>query len=267
MSLIYELDDSRSFADGDNPSGEMKYGLEDVNNPTTAGALLLAYSPSTWLLPTGKTMVRQDYSVEPLGGGVWDGTVHFGLRDLPGTNEYSVRFSTKGGTQHITQSYGTRIYHADGVTPPTATGAINETRDGVQGVDIVVPAFSWSENHIIPAASVSDALTAMWMDLTGKINSEAFRHWPAGTVRFDGVDGSRRGSDDWDLNFDFVAQRNQTSIAIGADITVERKDGWEYLWVRYVDHVNESRLMKKPDLAYVEQVYETASFSSLGLPS
>ena len=57
-----------------------------------------------------------------------------------------------------------------------------------------------------------------------------------------------------------------TNLTIG-DITGVDKKGWEYLWVRYTDSVNDTAkaLVKKPIAAYVERVYEYGDFGLLGI--
>ena len=53
------------------------------------------------------------------------------------------------------------------------------------------------------------------------------------------------------------------------DITGIDKKGWEYLWVRYADVEDDAAkvLVKRPIGAYVEQVYDYASFLALGIGS
>ncbi|RLS54091.1 MAG: hypothetical protein DWH91_12750, partial [Planctomycetota bacterium] len=61
---------------------------------------------------------------------------------------------------------------------------------------------------------------------------------------------------------------NATGLVIG-EITGINKEGWEYLWVRYADAEDTTAkvLVKKPIAVYVEQVYPTNSFASLGIGS
>ena len=78
--------------------------------------------------------------------------------------------------------------------------------------------------------------------------------------------GAKRGSGDWEITFRFAASPNVTHLTIG-DITGVDKKGWEYLWVRYADSVDDTAkaLVKKPIAAYVERVYEYGDFSLLGI--
>jgi hypothetical protein len=53
------------------------------------------------------------------------------------------------------------------------------------------------------------------------------------------------------------------------DITVNQKYGWDYMWVRYADHVDDTKktLLKKPVAVYVERVYKVSNFGILGIGS
>jgi hypothetical protein len=66
------------------------------------------------------------------------------------------------------------------------------------------------------------------------------------------------------LRDQFAASPNLSSIPVGS-ITVTAKKGWEYLWVQYETGVDEDALIKRPAYAYVEQVYRTGDFSTLGI--
>ena len=107
------------------------------------------------------------------------------------------------------------------------------------------------------------------MQLTGKVNNGSFKGFDAGEVLFLGVSGARRGThtdDLWELSFSFAVSPNRTNLTVGP-ITGIVKNGWQYLWVLYEDHIDENAKVrvKKPKAVFVENVYETASFSGLGI--
>ena len=62
------------------------------------------------------------------------------------------------------------------------------------------------------------------------------------------------------------SSKRRTGISVGS-ITGIAKKGWEYLWVRYADveDTASNTLVKQPVAAYVEKVYEEASFAGLGI--
>jgi len=136
----------------------------------------------------------------------------------------------------------------------------------VEGVDIAVPVYHFSKTHYLPDAIVTPAYRGTLFNLTGKVNGGAFNGFAAGECLFLGASGAKRGSGDWEITFRFAASPNVTNLTIG-DITGVDKKGWEYLWVRYADSVDDTAkaLVKKPIAAYVERVYEYGDFSLMGI--
>ena len=91
----------------------------------------------------------------------------------------------------------------------------------------------------------------------------------AGEVLFLGASGtkrSRKATAPWEITYRFAVSPNKAGFRVG-DIQVNRKRGWDYLWVRYADKVAEGgrNVVKKPVAAYVEQVYPEGDFGNLGL--
>ena len=158
---------------------------------------------------------------------------------------------------------------------PDFKGAIGVTTDGVEGVDITVPVFSFAVTRYMAPASVTTAYVGNLYQLTGKVNSGNFTvtldngvtlSFNAGECLFLGASGSKRGDEDWEITFRFAGSPNKTNLTIG-DITVPAKAGWEYLWVRYSDQEDgdAKALVKRPIAAYVEKVYDAGNLSLLGL--
>lgn len=175
-------------------------------------------------------------------------------------------FSTSGGLQHITQSKNTINSY-----PPTAEdykGAIGYDGENVQGVDITVPVFNFSETRYYPNSVVTNAFKANLGRKTGKINSNSFRSYDPGEVLFLGAEGQRQGDssfDLWEITYQFAVQENRQNFEVG-DITVTAlKKGWDYLWVRYAKSVGTNEVLKRPVAVYIERVYEETDFSTLGL--
>jgi len=204
-------------------------------------------------------------------GCVWKGTVRYARAsqdsEPPETGESTFSFDTGGGTQHITQSMATvGKYAPEGKTAPDFKGAIGVTHDSVEGVDITTPVYNFSETHYLAASVVTPDYKAALFNLTGKTNNASWNGFAAGECLFLGAAGSKRGDDDWEITFRFAASPNKTGLTVG-DITVGAKWGWEYLWVRYADEVDDAKkqIVKKPVTAYVEKVYDLTNFSGLGL--
>jgi len=264
---VTEKADSRPNAAGERPSAELKYIVRGTGDAVAARDAVATAAPATF-----DGLVQKTVSVEPIGDGsdLWEGTVQYGVAARaapPATGDSVFNFDTGGGTQHITQSLSTvGSYAAPGMTNPNFRGAIGVTHDTVEGVDITVPVYHFSETHYKPASQVTDAYKGTLFGLTGKVNSAAFHGCAAGECLFLGASGSKRGDDDWEITYRFAASPNRTNLTIG-DITGVAKKGWEYLWVHYVDDEDATakRLVKRPAFVRVEKVYETGDFSGLGI--
>lgn len=255
-------------------------------NQRIAGQLMF------WQYPGANVQLRaESYSVEYLGDDAWHVSINYEKvgadADEPDPLRRSRSFDTTGGTQHITQALenvtvltsktGSTTITTNGETkypPSTAAsmnGAIGVDDSSVNGVDVVVPALSWTETYDVPHAYITAAYIKGVAGLTGSVNKNAFRTFAAGEVLFMGCSGQQewdeqRGNGPWTLSFKFVASPNVTDQKIG-DITGVSKKGHEYLWVRYEDAVSSNQLVKKPKAVYVNKVYREGEFSGLGIGS
>lgn len=248
-------------------SAEVLYLVRGTQDPTEARTELLAQTDSALA-----GLVREDAEVEEVDGrDAWLALVRYKRPDTssppPEAGGSSFAFDTGGGTQHVTQSLQTiASYAPPGATAPSFQGAIGATRDSVEGVDITVPVYTFSETHAIDPAAVTDAYKGTLFALTGRTNNALFRGFAAGECLFLGAAGSQRGDEAWEVTYRFAASPNKTGLAVGS-ITGIAKKGWEYLWVLYEDaeDLAAQRLVKKPLAAYVERVYESGDFSLLGI--
>ncbi|MEX2218845.1 MAG: hypothetical protein WD749_08800 [Phycisphaerales bacterium] len=264
---VTEKFESRKSTKGDNPSAELVYTVRGTNDDLAARNQAETTSPATY-----DTLPRQSVSVEPVGDELWEATVRYARQSgsLPEPGQSIFSFDTGGGTQHITQSKDTVSSHAaSGTTAPDFEGAIGVTADSVEGVDITVPVYQFSETHYFPDEEVTPAYKGTLFSLTGKVNSGSFRGFQAGEVLFLGATGSRRGTgpeDDWEISFRFAASPNAVGISVGSISGISKK-GWEYLWVRYADQedTGSHAIVKRPVAAYVERVYDEGNFAGLGI--
>jgi len=259
---VHEKWESRETTEGESPSIDLIYIVRGTDDDLAAKAALAAAAP---VLYDG--LVRQSLHIERVSEDVWEGSVRYGKLQPPETGDSTYQFDTGGGTQHITQSLQTvGRYAPPGKTAPDFQGAIGVTHDNVEGVDITVPVYNFSETHYIASSLVTGAYKATLFYLTGKVNGFPFRGFAVGEVLFLGASGSKRGQDDWEITFRFAASPNLTGLQVGSIAGISKK-GWEYLWVRYADDEDAAAkvLVKKPIAAYVEQVYDYGNFSGLGI--
>ena len=266
---VEEKAESRTQTTGDNPSVELVYIVRGADDDLAVRAALEAFAPATY-----DGLPRQSVGIEPAGPQLWDGSARYAPLDdsssiQPGESVFT--FDTGGGTQRITQSLATvGIFAPAGQTAPNFKGAIGVTDSGVEGVDIAVPVYNFTETHVLADSVVTPTYKTLLSIMTGKVNSDAFRNFSPGEVLFLGATGSQRGAPgaggDWEITFRFAASFNATGLTAG-DITGIAKKGWEYLWVRYedVEDAAAQTIVKQPVAAYVERVYLELPFTVLGI--
>jgi len=265
-ATISEVTKSRPFTYGGTTEQTVIYIIVGTTDDAEVYSLLGSTAPTVF-----NGLIRENYEGEPLGNGVWIGRVTY--QKINNNNEYT--FKTGGGTQKITQALHTTIYdfvtgydyYGDDVgTGPDFGGAIGVDGDKVEGVDITVPAYEFSETHYIAEASVTDTYKQTLAELTGKVCNSAFKGFQGGEVIFNGATGALRGDGQWGITFDFAVSRNASGLEVGG-ITGIDKDGWDYLWVYYEDFEDEAAyaIVKRPVAVYVSQVYYRADFSALGI--
>ena len=235
----------------------------------------------------------ESYSVNYLGDDAWQVTISYEKTGADDDNQTdplrrSRSFDTSGGTQHITQSRpigsGASL-DFERRFPAEATnqsGAIGVDGDSVSGVDIVVPALSWTETYDVPSGYVTGAYIRSTAALSGTVNNAAFRGFKAGEVLFLGCSGNQdwdadRGDGPWSLSYKFVASPNMgpTAGQTNSEYTIPSepigsiqnivKLGHEYLWVKYQNSVSNSTQLKQPVAVYVNKVYRDGNFASLGI--
>ncbi len=258
-ATIIETYRSREGSEGNRADSELRYIVRGTDDDVEVRTLLFATSPPFYL-----GLRRSDVNFVPVGAGIWECSVRYENQEEP---QYT--FDTGGGTQHVSQSLNTvGQYAAPGFTAPNFGGAIGVSEDQVVGTDIAVPIYNFTETHFIDNSIVSQAYKLTLFRLTGKVNDAPYKGYETGELLFLGASGSRRGKGDWEITFRFAASPNVTNLQLG-NISGIQKEGWHYLWVRFTDDTDtgSQTLVKKPIAAYVEQVYQYADFSLLGLAS
>ena len=259
---VEELFDGREDtfdSDNKNPRVRIRYSVAGASGESEVKTEMDSETPSSQYTSLTKSETRiterlntDTWIVEKTW---WKPAVQSGVGEEP-----IVTFDTAGGTQHITQSKGTVSY---GTNPPDNDNAIGFDGEKVHGVDIVSPAFDWSETHIL--TTVNAAYFGTLFSTTGKVNSDSFRQFSAGEVLFLGCSGSRLKSGEWEMTFRFSASANVTNRTIGT-ITGISKGGWDYLWVRYETTTDNDAIVQQPSWVYVETIYDETDFSALSLP-
>lgn len=263
--------ESPSHTDGDTPTIELKCIVGGTTVPSEAKGFF------KWTTPTiYKGLVRQSTRVQPQDGAVnlWECTATYGRKkQQPETGESEWTFDTGGGTQKVLCSLATKEYHASGFAGIASEikGSIGVKRSGkgtytVDGCDITVPQFVFSETHYLAAGLVTWDYAATLCELTGKTNASAWRAFAAGQVLFLGASGRQRGEEDWAVTFKFVAGRNLTDLTIG-EITGIQKKAWQYMDIIYQDVDNDTAhaILPKAIVVTINDVYHEGNFALLGI--
>jgi hypothetical protein len=263
LATIIERYDSREATRGsENSSVDLIYMVQGTENDATVRSLVESTIPAMYA-----GLVFQTYHIAHQGGGIWEVSARYGKKEPKDTGDSSFSFDTGGGTTHVTQSLQTvGIHPAPGEIAPNFWGAIGVNQDQVEGTDITVPVFNFTETHYINTAFVTGPYKKALFLLTGRVNGGPFKGFEPGEVLFLGATGAKRGSEDWEITFRFASSPNVTGLSMG-NISGINKQGWHYLWVRFEDDEDSSSktLIKKPTAAYVERVYHYGDFSLLGI--
>lgn len=261
--IISESYTSRQFSVGiKSSSRELVYDIVNTTDEAEVGTLIAGASPTIY-----GGLIRDSIEAEPVGidettgMGIWRGRARYI------SPEVEQSFDSGGGTQKITQSLATvNAYAPVGFVAPNYQGAIGVSNDRVEGVDIVIPKFDFSETHIWPDSVVTTTYKLALFNLTGRTNVAKFRGFEIGEVLFLGSTGTFRGSDQWAITYKFSCSPNVTGLTIG-DITDIDKAGWDYLWIRYAEFHDDMAyaIVPRPIAVYVEQVYLSGDFSTLAI--
>lgn len=317
MATISEAYEAEIGDDGTQPVAEISYFVEDCTTLQIALALLFAGTPATFdLYGDGSVILpKAGIHAKRVSDNRWEGQVNYETQAEktvapPGSSpEFS--FDTTGATKRIFRAIKTWARYPDGTQTGTADdillphapdmrGFIGVTKNGVEGIDVVVPSHVWEETHYLPASVVTSAYQKLCADLTGRVHANEFndqgvpitdypdfRGYAPGEVMLLGVTGAKRGAGDWELHFRFARIANDDAPFIvgddgeGGGITVTAKEGWEYLEVvseqttakqmvtEQADGAPDQEIevdtavIPKPRAVYIHQIAYTANFADL----
>jgi len=250
---------------------EVQYFVFDAADED-AVRLTCAQAPAAGGLPASVDGYLFDYySIEErLNDTTWRLLAHYKMPPWPNNPppEGHFSFDTSGGTQHVTQSRSTVGRYGPKATDKLQ-GAIGFDGRNVQGADITVPVFNFTELHWFTPDVVTQAYKLLLFNKTGCYNTDSFRGFDPGSVLFLGAAGDRTGddpTDQWQVTFRFAAMPNRTNFQVG-NITVASKLGWQYMWVQYDDAADDDnqQIVKTPVAVYIEEVYQSTLFAELGI--
>ena len=269
IRLLEQYDSRSATVSNTSSSAELHYVMTGTDDALEVNALVASSTP-----PAYGNLVRGDWSIEPVhvdstnpDACIWDVKVKYVPPTDPKattTDPATFNFDTGGGTQHIIASKSTVGAYGTGTAVGDNGNLIGVTKDNVEGVDVTVPVYSFSETHYFADSVVTDTYKGKLFTLTGKTNNATFKGCAAGECLFLGASGSKRSGEKWEINFKFAASPNKTGLSVGSIGGISKK-GWEYLWVRYSPTVVNKMMGQKPVAVYVEKVYDEGNFADLGI--
>jgi hypothetical protein len=175
-------------------------------------------------------------------------------------------FNVGAGTSRVLTSLDTVGAYGTGATTNDNGGLVNATPDGVEGVDIVTPTYEWAETHVLADSAITLAYRGTLFGLVGKVNNASFKGTAAGETLFLGATGQQRADGPWTITYSFASRPNVTGRTIGSINGIAVK-GWEHVWVRSRPKLiaGLGEIGREPVAVYVERLYDSASFSGLGI--
>ena len=255
----------RDVFSSDNNTAEVGYDVHDAADEAAVKAIMNATAPST---RNGLFIISMEI-YEQVNNTTWRVRVRYAERTWTENPDSRFSFDTTGGSQHITQSLTT--VNAYGDDSSRNKDAIGFDGKNVEGVDITVPVYEFSEVHFFDDGDIDNAYKSTLRGLTGSVNNNTFKGFAAGEVLFLGAVGSRQGddpSDQWEISYRFVSLPNQTGLSVG-DIPGIAKKGWEYMDIRYSEVVETAsgseQVLKAPFAVYIHRVYPDGNFAGIGI--
>lgn len=262
--------ESRIIRDGATPSRTKVFYVAGTDSEdealTSVKAILVPYGllwPNEVNLQqhgihAGFRFYRAEVEYGPIPGGINVGSE-------PDKPTFTCDFS--GETSRIQQGLEVvNTYPASGEPAVNFNGAINVTSDGVEGVEIPFPVFSFSLTISILTTEFTTSYQVAVARLSQHINSHSWRGFAPKEVRYDGMSCSGTFGDRTTLTHRFSVSPNMSDLVVGG-ITGITKAGWDYLWCFYRDATDDDAkmLIKRPLQANVNRVYPLGNFLALGL--
>lgn len=273
MATATENYDSRSSISEKKESQHTRtYSIKDADDYDTAITALDSAAPSS---VTVDSVVLSDrvLDVDPIGDGSvwWKGTAEYRSPNsqqsksssAPSTPTDAARLSFDYGSETVRITEAIEQFDKVSASPTVAThNRINETKDGVEGVDVTSPYGVYEETHTYAAATITSSWHATRLRLIGNVNSATYGPYAAGEMRLDSIRGEPRADGDWDITWTWAIRPNNASFKAGGQTFA--KKGWEYVWVLWEDIPSTSgRISREATGVFLAQVYYETDFNAI----
>lgn len=205
----------------ENKFAELRYIIRNVESEQEAQTELRKILPDTYLdqeiIPLQEIVIDTEHFEQgDKSKNIFRATVRYSI--FRPDADHIVAFDTTGGTQKVTQSYLTVAAYPAG--SPNLQGAINFDGERVNGVDIGVAAYEFTEQHFKDASECSQTYRNTLALMTYTMNNAPFRGFAAGEVLYKGCTGQQvviDGVKKWQLNFKFAVSPNRMGFYVGSN--------------------------------------------------
>jgi hypothetical protein len=227
---------------------------------------------------------RQTCTVTEIGDaavtGLWHGAVEYANGSGGGGEDRApeIRFEFGTRQKHLWRGLGhigDGAPEGDGVR--NLGGLINVTENpvAINGVDVDVGVYEWSERHWKSNSSLTPAYKRILLNAVGSVNSDAFRNFQPGEVKSGAIFGGPTDSGYADLQFRFDAIATIPAGHIierpapNLPITITKaQEGWDLLHWDYKDtYVNGVGIVPVIAGAHLDRVHPRTKFADLGIGS
>lgn len=255
-------------------SADTKWIVRGAGDQASAMSTVLLATP-LFVSLQGQLLIRQDVSVVPIGANNYKASVKYGSEADPDSQkpldplEWKYTFDTTGGSHRIVQAEEeVRRYETwvTGYTAPDLGGALNFDGKQCHPIDIVIPKLEFTITVAYAPQYLTIGVVQEFARKTGRTNSDAWLGFDPGELLFlgavgDGVIPTVYGQrvKPVQVQLKFAASENRTDIQIGIAKAI-KKEGWEYLWVRYQRFENGGFDKPVAVHAYVDRVYRSLAF-------
>lgn len=227
-------------------------------------------------------LIRDSIKVKHLECEHWQATVSYvdpeKKKKDPDIGQIEWDFDTTGGTQHITTGLApSTIFHDPAWNPMEFQRAIEVSKKKhgyeVKGVDVVVPKLELTATTSFAPNVINIEYIKALAEMTGKVNEAPWKSFERGELLFMGARIKTKYREKTTVTFTFSASEQITAddqIFIGGINGAQgwgpiEKDGWEYMWIYFVQEEQDNQVLMKPKQANMETIYREADFTELGL--
>jgi len=270
---IWQTSDSGAFRVGDSSTEFIdKYTATGSNNRF---AILAEIINSEDIEEEIGGVPRVDISAEPIDGSddKWDIEILYSLNPSSTISPQIVgdevtTFTTGGGSTRLKQALRhVESYAPDGETAPDHGGAINVTDQGIEGVEIIVPAWTMRIEKLFDSVQVTQGFLNGIFEATGGVNNASFRGFNPGELLLARVDGQPASEESYRISYDLIGSANVTDLTVGT-ITGISKEGHDYLWSEHETKIenegtSDARAVRKLKAIHIEEVYPRVDLSGL----